>query len=114
MGCVQSKTQISKCLLLDRVHLAMYSVDFANEWTTISLTNGLPSSLPSLLTIIGAEAVHMGIVEAKRRKSDKECNSRPVMVWSRENSKWEEKQWKDVLVVKFSFSNVGRRHHQSL
>lgn len=66
---------------------------------SISLTNGLPSSLPSLLTIIGAEAVHMGIVEAKRRKSDRECNRRPVMVWSRENSKWEERQWKDVLVV---------------
>lgn len=66
---------------------------------SISLTNGLPSSLPSLLTIIGAEAVHMGIIEAKRRKSDKECNSRRATIWSTEDSCWVDKQWKDVLVL---------------
>lgn len=69
---------------------------------SISLTNGLPSSLPSLLTIIGAEAVHMGILEYKRKKSDKEMNSRKVLVWKEENQTWETKQWKDIAVYYYA------------
>ena len=70
---------------------------------SISLTNGLPSSLPSLLTIIGAEAVHMGILECKRKKSDKEMNNHKVLVWNEEIQTWETKQWKDIFVSISSF-----------
>lgn len=65
---------------------------------SISLTNGLPSSLPSLLTIIGAEAVHMSILEYKRRRSDRETNSRTVLTWERHCNNWKECMWKDVRV----------------
>jgi len=65
---------------------------------SISLTNGLPSSLPSLLTIIGAEAVHMGILEHKRRKSDKEMNSRKVVCWDTNTHEWKERMWKEICV----------------
>lgn len=65
---------------------------------SISLTNGLPSSLPSLLTIIGAEAVHMGILEHKRRKSDKEMNSRKVTCWDTSTNEWKERMWKEIRV----------------
>lgn len=65
---------------------------------SISLTNGLPSSLPSLLTIIGAEAVHMGILEYKRHKSDKETNNRKTLLWNKETETWETRLWKDIRV----------------
>lgn len=65
---------------------------------SISLTNGLPSSLPSLLTIIGAEAVHMGILEHKRRKSDRETNSRKVICWDSNTNEWKEVMWKEIHV----------------
>lgn len=73
---------------------------------SISLTNGLPSSLPSLLTIIGAEAVHMGILEYKRRKSDKETNNRSILIWNMETDTWNQKQWKDIHVLLFPWYYV--------
>lgn len=65
---------------------------------SVSLTNGLPSSLPSLLTIIGAEAIHMGIVEYKRRKSDKEVNNRTILKWNKDLGKWDLSLWKNIRV----------------
>ena len=65
---------------------------------SISLTNCLPSSLPSLLTIIGAEAIHLSILESKRRKSDRETNSRRVILWSNAQNCWIEKEWGDIHV----------------
>lgn len=75
---------------------------------SISLTNGLPSSLPSLLTIIGAEAVHMGILEYKRRKSDREVNNRKVLRWNKDSNAWDTALWK-TLQVTFQSSNYNSR-----
>lgn len=80
---------------------------------SVSLTNGLPTSLPSLITIIGAEAVHISILESKRRKSDGETNSRIVLVWNSLRNEWEEKHWSEVHVRSFaSLHDAGRRYSE--
>ena len=40
----------------------------------------------------------MSILEYKRRKSDRETNSRSASVWNRERNEWRECQWRDILV----------------
>lgn len=41
----------------------------------------------------------MGILEYKRRKSDKETNNHSILIWDRETDMWNQKQWKDIHVL---------------
>lgn len=48
----------------------------------------------------------MGILEYKRRKSDKETNNRSILIWNMETDTWDQKQWKDIHVLLFPWYYV--------